>query len=205
MSEEKPSLDSSVPPEGHAFNIDLEKGLPLNTPQDIKESFGSGSPKIKRNKVVAFLGFLLPDKDYYDIKENKIKANAYTFLAEYKKETKHHFPKNVIVENRTVHCISTSVLSLLCSLAAFYHYDFLSWLLHVSSEIGYPWDFFCPLGQFFLTWATSFGVFYVFSRPIIWVAWLVAKALIFIVGGLGVVSEHFLFLVQILYLIVLSR
>ncbi|EPY53523.1 hypothetical protein SPOG_04478 [Schizosaccharomyces cryophilus OY26] len=151
MAEEKMKLDSSDPPahnQSNVYNVDLEKGLCLDTQQDINKlsypsSFNSNNSK--KTIVNRFQNSLI--KKSYD---------------EALKQLSHRFPDNLVLKNRNYREQLTLFFSLMCTLAISYILKLLSWLKQVYLEAGCSWALFGPIGLMFMLWAILNGFFFNF-------------------------------------------
>ncbi|EPY52795.1 hypothetical protein SPOG_02114 [Schizosaccharomyces cryophilus OY26] len=170
MSENELKFDLSDPPaysHANVYNVDLEKGLPLYKPKDIKKLSYTTSFKTKERKKKIMTEF-----DSFN-----------GFFTDFRKNIDHYFPENVVVKSKWRFFSLIFVLSLLCTLAISYRFNFLPWLLTVSIEKGYGQAL--PSGIFLVIWAIFFALFCALIWPFILTVRIAAKVIIFIVVGLG--------------------
>ncbi|WBW72034.1 hypothetical protein SOMG_01016 [Schizosaccharomyces osmophilus] len=98
------NISSDLPAYSHAdvYDDDLEKGLPLNIPQDTNKSPNSGSLKVKEKKDI----FMDQLSDFPSFCEER-KREALQFL-------NGDFPGNVVLKEKSQRLLSTIIPSLVC-------------------------------------------------------------------------------------------
>ncbi|EPY52473.1 hypothetical protein SPOG_01796 [Schizosaccharomyces cryophilus OY26] len=172
MSEKELKLDSSDPPaynHANVYNVDLEKGLPLNTPKDKNNPSNSTFVKAKHNKKT-----IIVESDDFN-----------GFFTDFRKNIDHYFPENVVVKSKWMFFSLILVLSLLCTLAISHRFELFSFLKQVYMENGCSWALLGPSGIFLVTWAIFFASFCALIWPFILTVRIAAIVVIFIVVGLA--------------------
>ncbi|EPY49256.1 hypothetical protein SPOG_05003 [Schizosaccharomyces cryophilus OY26] len=172
MSEKELKFDSSDPPaysQSNVYNVDLEKGLPLYMPKDIKNPSNSTSFKTKHRKKR-----IIVESDDFS-----------RFFTDFRKKTDHYFPENVVVKSKSMFFCLILALSFLCTLAISYRFELFSFPKQVYMENGYSLALLGPSGLLLVIWAIFFALFCALIWPFILTIRIAAKVIIFIVVGLG--------------------
>ncbi|EPY51885.1 hypothetical protein SPOG_00307 [Schizosaccharomyces cryophilus OY26] len=166
MAEEKLKLDSSdftAHNQSNVYNVDLEKGLCLDTQQDINKSSYSTSLKCNNRKKTIMnesQNFIALIKKYHE---------------EILKQLSLRFPDNVVIKDRNCHLTVILFYSLMCTLAISNSFELLSWL-------EYSWTL---LGPLLMIWATLYALFYFLSSLAVVVVRTAAQVIMYIliIGG----------------------
>ncbi|EPY50539.1 hypothetical protein SPOG_01295 [Schizosaccharomyces cryophilus OY26] len=176
MSEKELKFDSSDPPaynHANVYNVDLEKGICLDTPKDIKNPSNSTSVKAKQRK-----------KPHRNGSQNfsSLITKSYEELL---KQLSLRFPDNLVVKDQNYRRFSTLFFSLMCTLAISYSFKLLSWLEQVYSDDKLSWALLAPLGLLLVIWTILFCLFYYFSSLAVKITRTVSQVIIyiFIFGG----------------------
>ncbi|EPY53913.1 hypothetical protein SPOG_05725 [Schizosaccharomyces cryophilus OY26] len=185
MSEKELKLDSSDPPaynHANVYSADLEKGLCLDTPKDIKNPSNSTSVKAKHSKKTPRNG-----------SQNSIALIKKSY-EEVLKQLSLRFSDNLVIIDESQRLPSTLFFSLMCTLAISYCFKLLSWLEQVYSDDKLSWALLAPLGPLLVIWTSLFGLFYYSSSFAVKVARTIAQVILGVavvvavfIGGVAVV------------------
>ncbi|EPY50717.1 hypothetical protein SPOG_05760 [Schizosaccharomyces cryophilus OY26] len=180
MSEKELKFDSSDPPaysQSNVYNVDLEKGLCLDTQQNINKSsyptsFNSNnSQKTPRNGSQNSIALI--KKSYEEVF----------------KQLSLRFSDNLVIIDESQRLPSTFFFSLMCTLAISYSFKLLSWLEQVYSDDKLSWALLPPLGPLLVIWASLFGLFYYFTSLAVKITRTVAQIILgvaVVIGGVPV-------------------
>ncbi|EPY53861.1 hypothetical protein SPOG_05047 [Schizosaccharomyces cryophilus OY26] len=179
MSEKELKFDSSDPPaynHANVYSADLEKGLCLDTPKDIKNPSNSTSVKAKHSKKTPRNG-----------SQNSIALIKKSY-EEVLKQLSLRFSDNLVIIDESQRLPSTLFFSLMCTLAISYSFKLLSWLEQVYSDDKLSWALLAPLGPLLVIWTSLFGLFYYSSSFAVKVARTIAQVILGVVVVIGGVS-----------------